>query len=380
MLTSRKTRRRFAQTVQVAHAISRADPFCIVCEFCDLCILRFCASPAAPATKSAAGSLYAPDVATVYVPMIESDSYRRDLGERLTEAVIKEIELKTPYKVVGTPDADSILSARLLGDTRRTLVENAFDDPRVSETELRAEVTWLNRRRLPIVPVQTLAVPPELVLINQTSNLIPEVGPIGRHVAAAGDRAAGAADRLHDGSAVVSRRTVSGVRVRYIGTPISDGPSIQHRMRDNVWKHGAATRSDIERISGRAPDVATSHAHARVSAAAARDGHRQRHAGQLFRRRAVSRCRVRRSLMRLQLVADGADLLDIGGESTRPYSRAGVGRRRAAARAAGDRAAGAASDDSRFRSTRARRRSPVPRSMPARRSSTTSPAWKAIRR
>ena len=33
-------------------------------------------------------SLYAADVATVYVPMIESDSYRRDLGERLTEAII----------------------------------------------------------------------------------------------------------------------------------------------------------------------------------------------------------------------------------------------------------------------------------------------------
>src|SRR4051812_8178434 len=53
-------------------------------------------------------SLYAADVATVYVPMIESDSYRRDLGERLTEAIVKEIELKTPYKVVSTPDADSI--------------------------------------------------------------------------------------------------------------------------------------------------------------------------------------------------------------------------------------------------------------------------------
>jgi Lipopolysaccharide-assembly len=123
-----------------------------------------------------AGSLYAPDVTTVYVPMIDSDSYRRDLGERLTEAVIKEIELKTPYKVVGTPDADSILSARLLTDTRRTLAENAFDDPRVSEIELRAEVTWLNRRRLPIVPMQTLPLPPELVLIGQTTNLIPEIG------------------------------------------------------------------------------------------------------------------------------------------------------------------------------------------------------------
>jgi hypothetical protein len=123
-----------------------------------------------------AGSLYAPDVTTVYVPMIDSDSYRRDLGERLTEAVIKEIELKTPYKVVSTPDADSILSARLISDTRRTLIENAFDDPRLSETELRAEVTWLNRRRLPIMPMQSVAVPQELVLISQTSNLIPEAG------------------------------------------------------------------------------------------------------------------------------------------------------------------------------------------------------------
>jgi hypothetical protein len=122
------------------------------------------------------GSLYAPDVHTVYVPMIESDSFRRDLGERLHEAVCKEIELKTPYKVVGTPDADSILSAHLLEDTRRVLAENAFDDPRVSETELRAEVSWLNRRRLPIVPTQTLAMPPELVPIAQTSNLIPEAG------------------------------------------------------------------------------------------------------------------------------------------------------------------------------------------------------------
>ena len=63
------------------------------------------------------------------------------MDQRLTEAVVKEIELKTPYKVVDTPNADSILSARLLVDTRHVLVENAFDQPRVSENELRAEVT-----------------------------------------------------------------------------------------------------------------------------------------------------------------------------------------------------------------------------------------------
>jgi hypothetical protein len=121
-------------------------------------------------------SLYAADVATVYVPMIDSDSYRRDLGERLTEAVVKEIELKTPYKVVNTPDADSILSARLISDTRQRLIQNGFSDPRVSQTDLRAEVNWINRRRQPLVPVQMIPIPTELLAINQTTNVIPEAG------------------------------------------------------------------------------------------------------------------------------------------------------------------------------------------------------------
>lgn len=121
-------------------------------------------------------TLYAPDVATVYVPVIESNSFRRDLGERLTEAVIKDIELKTPYKVVGSPNADSVLSARLVSDQRNVLVENAFDTPRVQETTLRVEVTWLNRRQLPIAPIQTVPLPPELVGIEGSSALIGEVG------------------------------------------------------------------------------------------------------------------------------------------------------------------------------------------------------------
>ncbi len=121
-------------------------------------------------------SLYAPDVQTVYVPMIESDSFRRDLGERLTEAVIKEIELKTPYKVVGTPDADSILSTRLVGETKRIVVENRNDDPRAIEVNMSAEVTWLNRRRQPLRNPAAIGLPAELLPIGQTATLIPEAG------------------------------------------------------------------------------------------------------------------------------------------------------------------------------------------------------------
>ncbi len=122
------------------------------------------------------GTLYAPDVQTVYVPMIESDSFRRDLGERLTEAVVKEIELKTPYKVVGTPDADSVLAARLTSDTKRVVIENQNDDPRALELNMYAEVTWYNRRRQPLRAPNMIALSPDMVAIGQTDALLPEVG------------------------------------------------------------------------------------------------------------------------------------------------------------------------------------------------------------
>ena len=123
-------------------------------------------------------TLYAPDVQTIYVPMIESDSFRRDLGERLTEAVVKEIELKTPFKVVSTPNADAVLYCHLRNDVRRVLVEDAFDAPRALENNLRAEVSFVNRRRtgLGAVAPQFIDIPPELVEVGQTSVMIPAIG------------------------------------------------------------------------------------------------------------------------------------------------------------------------------------------------------------
>lgn len=91
-------------------------------------------------------SLYRPDIRTVYVPMFESDSFRRNLGEQLTEAVAKEIELKTPYKVVHRPDADSVLSARITSETKRIVSEQVNDIPRNIEADLAVQVNWYDRR------------------------------------------------------------------------------------------------------------------------------------------------------------------------------------------------------------------------------------------
>jgi hypothetical protein len=140
------------------------------------CALASLLMPGCAAYRFGSETLYAPDVTTVYVPMIESDSFRRDLGERLTEAVIKEIELKTPYKVVGTPDADSILVARLIGERKLLEFENQNDDPRALEYALTAQVTWQTRRRQPLAPVNSIPLPADFVPITQTATMLPEPG------------------------------------------------------------------------------------------------------------------------------------------------------------------------------------------------------------
>jgi hypothetical protein len=123
-----------------------------------------------------AQSLYAPDVTSVYVPMFESNSLRPDLAERLTEAVVKEIELKTPYKVVASQNADSALSGRIVQDTKRVVVEDFYDEPRELDINLQVEVTWINRRREPIRAPIALPFPASAIGIGQSVRLIPEVG------------------------------------------------------------------------------------------------------------------------------------------------------------------------------------------------------------
>ncbi len=89
-------------------------------------------------------SLYRTNLRTVHVPMFQSDSLRPDLGEWLTEAVIKEIELRTPYKVVSNPLADSILTGRIMRDSKRVLSENINDEPRTLIFNAAVHITWID--------------------------------------------------------------------------------------------------------------------------------------------------------------------------------------------------------------------------------------------
>ncbi len=122
-------------------------------------------------------TLFRDDIQTVYVPVFQSMSFRRQLGEQLTEAVQKAIEAQTPYKVVGNPaQADSILSGRIVGESKRVLAENPYDDPRESLINLVVEVRWTDTRGQPLGDAIAVPLPPELETVAAESAFVPEVG------------------------------------------------------------------------------------------------------------------------------------------------------------------------------------------------------------
>ncbi len=123
-----------------------------------------------------AASLYPPDIQTVYVPVFQSNSYRRNLSEWLTEAVCKDIETKTPYKVVGTPNADSVLTGKLIADTKRVIVEDQYDMPRETEVNMAVEVRWINRKGDLLNRLTSVPLPQDLVTLSSPGILVPEYG------------------------------------------------------------------------------------------------------------------------------------------------------------------------------------------------------------
>jgi hypothetical protein len=121
-------------------------------------------------------SLYRQDIATVHVPIVQSESFRRNLGERLTEMIVKEIELKTPYKVVDAASADSTLAVRIVSESKRVLTETRNDDVRDAETDFFVQMSWSDRRGDLISGGGRIPFAPLLVNISQQANFVPEGG------------------------------------------------------------------------------------------------------------------------------------------------------------------------------------------------------------
>lgn len=121
-------------------------------------------------------SLYSCNVRTVYVPVFESASFRRNLGERLTEAVQKEIERRTPYKVVGSPNADSVLTGTIRTETKGVSVEAPTDEARELQYYFTVDVQWVDRNGVDVQAPQSVVAPASIVNLLNNNMFYPEVG------------------------------------------------------------------------------------------------------------------------------------------------------------------------------------------------------------
>lgn len=71
------------------------------------------------------------DIQTVHVEMFQSREFRRELEFQLTEALIKRIEMDTPYRIAPRRTADVVLTGEVLRVENRTFGDDFdFDLPR----------------------------------------------------------------------------------------------------------------------------------------------------------------------------------------------------------------------------------------------------------
>jgi hypothetical protein len=135
---------------------------------------------------------YATDIHTVHVPIFKNTTFRRGVEFDLTRAVIREIEAKTPYKVVGEGcNADTELTGKIVALNKNVINRNQQNEIREAETALAVEVVWRDLRSGEILskpkpgpgsppppPPGTPGAPsgPPPVVISSIGDFIPELG------------------------------------------------------------------------------------------------------------------------------------------------------------------------------------------------------------
>ncbi len=116
---------------------------------------------------------YNTSVSTVAVPIFTNKTFRREWEFRLTEALDKNIESRTPYKLAEQSKADTVLTGEIV-DIREDVLTRQFgvNLPRETQLTIVVDFQWKDLR--------TGKVLVERKQFNRSATEIPE---IGEHVA-----------------------------------------------------------------------------------------------------------------------------------------------------------------------------------------------------
>lgn len=122
------------------------------------------------------GSPYGAEVRSIHVPIFVNESFRRGYELQLTEAVQKQIQVNTPFRLAKEPGADTRLTGRIFSVDKRVENQNRYDDPREVELSIAVEVTWEDLRSGRVLNQYSVPLPPQIADVLVNTSFAPEAG------------------------------------------------------------------------------------------------------------------------------------------------------------------------------------------------------------
>lgn len=110
-------------------------------------LLLLAAILALPACGYSHQTVYPKDVTSVRVKLFGNRTFYRGVEFDLTEALVKEVELRTPYKVVSSDAADTVLEGTVVHISQTQLSRRKLGGlPQEMELQMIVDYTWRNVR------------------------------------------------------------------------------------------------------------------------------------------------------------------------------------------------------------------------------------------
>lgn len=123
------------------------------------------------------GNSFGAPVRTVAVPTFQNESFRRGLEQQLTEAVHREIQTRTPFRLArDEATADTRLVGRIVQAEKYSLTPTPFGDPRQLQLNVAVEVRWEDLRTGQVIACQQMPLSPDMIALVNETDFAPETG------------------------------------------------------------------------------------------------------------------------------------------------------------------------------------------------------------
>jgi hypothetical protein len=122
------------------------------------------------------GGNYRTELRTVEVPIFQSESDRRGVEFQLTEAVQKQVKLRTPFRLAKAPYADTRLTGRIVSVDKRLIGLSGTDEGRELQYSVAVQVTWEDLNTGRILAQENVPIEPDMIHLVSDAEFAPEVG------------------------------------------------------------------------------------------------------------------------------------------------------------------------------------------------------------